>query len=359
MIGIPKISVIIPVYNVECYLKECLDSVVNQSLRDIEIICVNDGSKDLSLNILKEYSNKDSRIRLINKINGGYGSACNAGFKEAKGEYIAIVEPDDFIALNMYETLYKSAVDNDADVVKSAFYENYDTQELKKLKKVNWSEKQNLPTGVFQIKDCPLFLYFHPSVWSCIYKNEFIKKHKISFVEAKGSGWTDNPFQVQTLCLAERICYINEAYYYWRKRNLDDSDDLKDYTIPFKRSDEIYEWFEAKNVNDKGILSCLMKRELTYINLVFKMIDSKNIVECLSFVKKMIMRWDESLIKNSIYIEKKEKRQYFMIKHMPMLLILISKAKKLRKKLFIIRWNSREKLIKVGNLYLVKEVVSA
>ena len=113
----PKISVIIPVYNVEKYLRECLDSVVNQTMRDIEIICVNDGSTDNSLDILKEYATKDDRIIVINQTNGFVGSARNNGLKIARGEYIQFVDSDDYLELNACETAYKYALLYNVDVV--------------------------------------------------------------------------------------------------------------------------------------------------------------------------------------------------------------------------------------------------
>ena len=111
----PRVSIIIPTYNVETYLKECLDSVANQTLRDIEIICVNDGSTDDSLSILEDYQRKDDRIKIISKPNAGYGHTMNVGFDAATGEYIGIVEPDDYVELDMYETLYNEAIKNDVD----------------------------------------------------------------------------------------------------------------------------------------------------------------------------------------------------------------------------------------------------
>jgi len=118
----PRVSIIIPVFNVENYLKECLDSVVNQTLKDIEIICVNDGSTDGSLSILEEYKEKDERIKVISKLNGGYGHTMNVGMDAATGEYIGIVEPDDYIEPDMYEILYIEAVENDVDFIKADFY---------------------------------------------------------------------------------------------------------------------------------------------------------------------------------------------------------------------------------------------
>ena len=104
----PKVSIIVPVYNTEKYLAQCLDSIINQSLKDIEILCVDDGSTDSSPEILKEYAKKDSRIRIIQKPNAGYGNSMNLGIKELTGEYFGLVDSDDCIASNMYEVLYDS-----------------------------------------------------------------------------------------------------------------------------------------------------------------------------------------------------------------------------------------------------------
>ena len=93
-----KISVVVPIYNVEKYLAQCLDSILEQSLKDIEIICINDGSKDSSLEILKNYAQKNARILITDKENTGYGNSLNIGISSAQGEYIAIIEPDDFIS---------------------------------------------------------------------------------------------------------------------------------------------------------------------------------------------------------------------------------------------------------------------
>ena len=113
----PLVSVLIPVYNVEDYLERCLDSVLNQTLTQIEVICVNDGSTDRSPEILKEYQENDSRIVIVNKQNGGLPSARNAGIEKARGEYVGFVDSDDYVQPNMFEKLYKTAKAEKSDVV--------------------------------------------------------------------------------------------------------------------------------------------------------------------------------------------------------------------------------------------------
>ena len=116
-----KVSIVIPVCNVEQYLTECLNSAVNQTLGDIEIICVNDGSKDSSLEILLDYARRDSRVKVIDKDNAGYGHTMNLGMDMASGEYIGIIESDDYVDLHMYEDLYQIAQENRLDWVKADF----------------------------------------------------------------------------------------------------------------------------------------------------------------------------------------------------------------------------------------------
>ena len=111
-----KISVIVPVYNVENYLKKCIDSIINQTFQDIEIICVNDGSTDNSRKILEEYKNKDSRIKIIDKENGGLSSARNAGIKTAEGEFLSFIDSDDWIDKTMLEKLYKNITGLNSDI---------------------------------------------------------------------------------------------------------------------------------------------------------------------------------------------------------------------------------------------------
>ena len=137
----PKISVIIPVYNIEKFLRKCLDSVVNQTMNDIEIICVNDGSTDGSLDILKEYATKDDRIIIINQTNGFVGSARNNGLKIAKGEYIQFVDSDDYLELNACETAYKYALLYNADVVVFG-YKNFPEQ-VDNVKNKRYTLKHN------------------------------------------------------------------------------------------------------------------------------------------------------------------------------------------------------------------------
>lgn len=231
----PKVSIIMPTLNVKDYIVECMDSVVNQTLEDIEIIIVDAGSTDGTLDILKEYADKNPKITLLHSDEKSYGHQMNMGMAEAKGEYIGIVETDDYIALEMFEELYKLSNNGEYDLIKSSFiYVNEDTGEIYKDRN---RFKQKIPDDKpFNLKDCGYVLTGHPSIWSAIYKRDFLSINDIKFMEAPGGGWVDNPFFHETLCLAKTIRYTDEGYYYYRESNPDSSSNkLTDFTLPIRR----------------------------------------------------------------------------------------------------------------------------
>ena len=117
-----KVSIVVPIYNVEKYLEQCIDSIINQTLKDIEIILVDDGSPDNCPQICDDYAKKDSRIKVVHKKNGGLSSARNAGIEVATGDYIGFVDSDDYIELDMYEKMYSIAIENNVDFVMSDYY---------------------------------------------------------------------------------------------------------------------------------------------------------------------------------------------------------------------------------------------
>lgn len=307
-----KISVIIPVYNVEKYLPQCLESIIGQTLKDIEIICVNDGSKDSSKEILEKYADSDNRMIVVNKCNAGYGAACNVGLRLARGEYISIIESDDFIDKKMFEDLYAIAKKNNADLVKSAYYEYRDSSgdSPAVVNKINWSEQYKMPVKPCVISECSQFLYFHPSIWSCIYKKSFLEINNIKFVEPKGAGWADNPFQVQTMCLARSICYTDNTYYYYRLTNPTSSSNIVSISNPFDRSDEVHEFLSNKKINDKNLFAHLYKRELFYIHIVLSGITKELFDFAYNKINKMILRMNKDVIYNNSLINDYEKNFY-------------------------------------------------
>lgn len=349
----PKISMIIPVYNVEKYLRECLDSVLNSTLEDIEVIVIDDGGKDGCPEIIDLYAKKDSRIVPIHKENGGYGQTCNLGIDLAKGEYIAIVEPDDYIDKNMYSDLYNIAVRNDASVVKSKYIENYDLQ-MCSFQKVMPNQGFCPPEGVFTINDFPEFLSIHPSIWSCIYKKDFLDKNKIRFLEIPGAGWSDNLFQVQTLCLADRIVFTDKAYYYWRKLFLDDSLALKDFTIPINRTLEIHNWLNSQNIDNIKISTFLLKRELSYLKTIHKIIKFSQISEYKSLLEKYFAIPDVERAANQPEITEKERKFYNLLKKRTESVIIKDKIKFFVSNIIKFRFGKNSKYLYIFGICILR-----
>lgn len=216
----PKVSIIVPIYNVENYLEECLESIVRQTLSDIEIICINDGSTDGSLAILQKYAENDERIVVVDKENGGYGIGMNIGLDKATGEYIGIVEPDDYVPLGMYEDLYLKAKEYDLDFVKADFYrfvtEANGNMTLTYNHLTSNKSKYNV---VFNPSQEPAALKYVMNTWSGIYKRDFIEKYHIRHHETPGASFQDNGFWIQTFCFAERAMILDKPYYMNRRDN--------------------------------------------------------------------------------------------------------------------------------------------
>jgi len=218
-INYPSISIIIPIYNVNIYLRECLDSIINQTIKTIEIICINDGSTDNSLEIIKEYI-YDNRIIIINKNNSGYGDSMNQGLNIASGEYIGIVESDDFIDINMFENLYKITKKGDIDIIRSNFYLYW---EKNKKEALNFKILKNLYNKIFNPMDLQNIFLVQPSIWAGIYKKLFLIKNNIKFLTTPGASYQDTSFFYKTLYKANKIFCTKKAFYYYRQTNSNSS----------------------------------------------------------------------------------------------------------------------------------------
>lgn len=219
-IKMAKVSIIVPTYNVEPYLVECMESITNQTLSDIEIICINDGSTDGSLAILKSYAEKDSRIILVDKENGGYGIGMNIGLEKATGEYIGIVEPDDFVPVNMFGDLYKIASGNDLDFVKADFYRFERASNGDMFLTYNHLDRKDMYYNqIFNPSETPEAVRFIMNTWSGIYKKSFLDEWGIRHNETPGASFQDNGFWFQTFAFAKRAMIINKPYYMNRRDN--------------------------------------------------------------------------------------------------------------------------------------------
>lgn len=241
-----KVSIIIPVYNVEQYLRQCLDSVVNQTLKDIEIICIDDYSSDNSLQILEEYAKKDDRFIIIkNNNNLGCGVSRNKCLKIAKGEYIGFVDPDDWLETDMFEKLYNSAKENNSDIAISnyiRFDEETNTyKDAKYFRKIKDNYKLAYIKNIkpkhkkkeFLIEN---LLAMGMGVTYKIYKRSFIEDNNIKFQEIR--YMEDVEFNLYAFLKVKVISYIDEILFYYRIRKSSIMRSDKD------RTDESFEVFD-------------------------------------------------------------------------------------------------------------------
>ena len=248
----PKVSVIIPVYNVEQYLRECLDSVVNQTLKDIEIICVNDGSPDNSAKILKEYTDKDKRIKIYeNTVNKGLGYSRNLGVEKANGRYIFFLDSDDFIKSETLENLYKKSESTEADLCQYLILQYNDKTKKEHL----------IPSTLFNIvrtskkisydyKLCPKLIFERVEAPLKLYKKDFLLKNNIKFFE--GCYFEDTIVHIKCMSLAKKICFEDNAYYYYRKNRegqiTGNSENTDKFLDIFNYINEAEKFFKQQNM---------------------------------------------------------------------------------------------------------------
>ena len=246
----PKVSILVPICNVERYLRECLNSLVNQTLREIEIICINDGSTDSSLSIIREYERRDERIVVIDKPNSGYGDSMNKGIDLARGEYIGIVESDDFASLNMFETLYKEATKNDLDVVRSNYYAHRTGEDSSCDYLVENLAACGSYDKVFHPIDNPRVFMCQPAIWTSIYKKSMIDKDEVRFLPTPGASFQDTAFYFKAFYAADRVKLLKDGYLHYRIDNANSS--VKNQNKLFCVCDEYAEvWDYAKRDLDK------------------------------------------------------------------------------------------------------------
>ena len=219
MISSPKVSVVIPVYNVEKFLEQCIESAINQTLEDIEIICIDDGSTDESGAILDAYAEQDSRIRVVHKKNEGYGIAMNTGLDLARGEYFSILESDDFFMPDTCEVLFTNAKKFNADIVRSDYFDY-----ITKYGKINLTVKQlSKDYSYYYRLICPNkepeVYTFVMHNWTGIYKMSFLKDKGVRYNETPGASYQDNGFYFQVFSQTDRLVYIPRPFYCYRIDN--------------------------------------------------------------------------------------------------------------------------------------------
>ena len=210
----PYVSVLVPVCNTAKFLPECLTSLLKQSLKNIEIICLNDGSTDNSLEILKSFQRSDGRIRIVDKENEGYGATMNLGVQLAKGEYIGIVESDDFAHKHMFKKLYTFAQKHDCDIVKCNYYEHSESGNVLQKPFEAFPKKR-----VFDPREHVAITGILPVIWAALYRRSMLIDNAVRFNETPGASFQDTSFVFQCWACARRVALLPKGLIYYRVDN--------------------------------------------------------------------------------------------------------------------------------------------
>ena len=233
-----KVSVIVPIYNVEKYLPKCLDSLINQTLDDIEIILVNDGSTDNSGNIAKEYKAKyNDKFIYLEKENGGLSDARNFGIPYAKGEYIAFLDSDDYIEEDAYEKMYEKVKKEDADYIECDFIWEYPNKQIID-KRIEYIDKKDMVAKVRVV------------AWNKLIKRELIIKNNITF--PKGLRYEDIEFTYKLIPFLQKVSYIDKPFVHYVQRNNSIANVQNEKTADiFIILDNVEKYYKEKNLYDE------------------------------------------------------------------------------------------------------------
>lgn len=212
----PKISVIVPVYNVENYLCRCVDSIINQTFTDFEVLLIDDGSPDRSGEICDEYAQKDSRVKAFHKKNGGVSSARNLGISKANGKYIVFVDPDDLILPNTLGVLVLRSEESCADIVYGRAYKfsTSDYSDLKEIFPYPLSDLQNIHNGIDLYTQN---VGIRGAVWGNVFKADFLRKNKLFFIESIANG-EDSFFMANCYICNPVVLFLDIDYYLFYQR---------------------------------------------------------------------------------------------------------------------------------------------
>ena len=290
----PKVSVIVPVYNVKKYLNECLDSIAGQTLKDIEIICIDDGSTDGSGDILDQFARSDSRFCVLHKQNEGYGAAMNDGITLAHGEYLGIVESDDYIHPEMYEVLYEKAHLENLQIVKADF-----SIFQKKMREYIWKCKltgeADLYENSFNPQEDVRGMYSSMYTWAGIYQTAFIRQNHIMHNHTPGASYQDNGFWFQTWMYAERAAFVNRDFYRYRKDNAESSIYSKGKMEAFSKEYQfIHDQIAQSNIPDKRKYYSICAEEyLAHEMESLYRVDETKLDEMMNLMKKEAQKYWE------------------------------------------------------------------
>lgn len=268
-----EISILVPVYNVEKYLGDCLDSILAQTFTDFEVICMDDGSTDRSGDILDEYALKDKRIKVIHKENSGYGKTMNEAMQLARGNYIGIVESDDTIECDMYQILYHTITEYDLDFVKTDFYAVWDREDGTLRKQYcPMTDDRGMYNRVLNPNSELNSFFLEKFTWDALYKKDLILQNKIRYNETPGASYQDNGFWFQTFYWSRRVMFLDRAFYNYRQDNMLSSIHSRKKVYAMKNEFDFIRRFmnEQADVDRELYRICFHWRMLAYISTLRK-----------------------------------------------------------------------------------------
>jgi glycosyltransferase involved in cell wall biosynthesis len=311
----PFVSIIVPVYNVERYLRQCLDSIIRQTLNNIEIIIVNDGSTDSCPAICNDYAEQDKRIQVIHRQNGGYGKTCNAGFDAANGEYLNIIEPDDFIEPAMMERLYNMAKLHNLDIARCNFFK-YNSGEDTRMIYINSRITKDM---VFSPLDNPYVFCQQHAIWTMIYRAGLIRKYNIRFLETPGASYQDTSFTFKAYACADRFMLIEDALVHYRTDNQNSSCNSKEKVFCICEEYAEIENFAKKKGMYENLISIIVKTKCSGYIWNYKRLGKKNRWRFLKVFAREMRNHISQKHLNKIHFAKPEYSRVYKIAYLYLL----------------------------------------
>lgn len=282
-----SLSILVPVYNTSSYLEPCLKSLAAQNVAGIEFVCLDDGSTDGSGAVLDAWAARDSRFRVIHQPNGGYGKAMNAALDAARGTWVGIVEPDDWVDSTMYTHLMELAAGTHAPIVKGDYTierngSNHPAGKFAGMPPGTEDVPQNLPTCILGA----------PAIWSAIYRRNWLLEHNIRFLETPGASFQDLGFAIRTWAAAPCICITPAPAYHYREDNPGSSSRKLDSGAwaALHELESLADVYSSPAAREPGIRSLLAKRIFLTMQADFRLRISCRVQEFLAAYSTLLNR---------------------------------------------------------------------
>ncbi len=292
--SMPALSILVPVCNVETYLAQCLDSILAQSFDDFEIICIDDGSTDNSPAILDDYAHRDARVRVVHKKNSGYGHSMNVGLSMATGEFIGIVESDDFIAPHMYEVLIDAIRLLQVPYVRCLWFDYWSEENMHTSSSCLCTEQKDASKAA--PLSCTAIFHEHAGIWAGIYNRAWLEKNDIRFLETPGASYQDSSFFFKVLAQCGEMGFVPHPLLYYRQSNPNAS--MKSRQKAFCAFDEIEEmerYCAARLPENEEVRNVLFHRAFALFHWTLYLVSRECKIPVLKRAKPVLLRlWENA-----------------------------------------------------------------